>query len=304
MVSPLQTTDYLPAPGEARQAGKLQTIPFVFFGTPPLVIPILDELKNNGFMPSLVVTAPDRPAGRGLKLVSPPAKIWAEKNKIPVLQPEKIDNEFISKLKTKNLELFIVVAYGKIFPQEIIDLPKFGTFNIHYSLLPKYRGATPVESAILNGEKETGVSIQKMAFELDSGPVVSEEKTPIGENETAPELRERLNDIGKKLLVETIPKIISGTAKETKQEDTQATFTKKIKKEDGLIDPKGNAEENFRKYRAYFGWPGVYFFAERKGKKVRVIIKNAELKNGAFKINRVLPEGKKEIDYKNFLYAG
>ena len=184
----------------------------------------------------------------------------------------------------------------------MIDIPKYGIFNIHYSLLPKYRGATPVESAILNGDKETGVTIQKMVFELDAGPIVAEEKIDIGENETSPELRNRLNDVGKKMLIETIPKIIDGTAVYREQNHAEATRTKKINKEDGLIDTNDPPEKNYRKYLAYFGWPGIYFFAKRRGGDfVRVTVKNALFLNGTFVIKRVLPEGKKEMDYRDFL---
>lgn len=275
---------------------------FVFFGTPELAIPILEELKSAGMLPSLIVTAPDRPQGRGLALTSPPAKIWAEKNGISVLQPIKLDSEFHCQLSVVGYELFIVVAYGKILPQEIIDLPKYGTFNIHYSLLPKYRGATPVESAILNGDTETGVVIQKMVFELDAGAVVAEEKVVILENENTPALRTRLNNMAKKMLVETIPKIIAVTATYREQNHAEATFTKKITKEDGLIDPTGDPLENYRKFLALQPWPGIYFFAKRKnGDLLRVTIKDCALRNGEFIIKRVLPEGKKEMDYKDFL---
>lgn len=280
----------------------LNAVPFAFFGTPELVIPILDELKENDLTPSLIVTAPDKPKGRGLTLTPPPAKIWAEQNGVAVLQPLKLDSEFTYKLKAESYQLFIVVAYGKILSPEVIDIPKYGTFNVHYSLLPKYRGATPVESAILNGDQETGVSIQKMVFELDAGPIIAEEKTGVSADETAPELRARLNEMAKKLLVKTIPKIIGGTVICREQNHAKATFTKKISKEDGLIDLSAPAEENYRKYRAYFGWPDTYFFATRKsGQKVRVTIKEATLENGEFVVKRVLPEGKREMDYEDFL---
>mgnify|MGYP001607799193 FL=1 len=274
---------------------------FVFFGTPELVVPILDELKSAEMAPALIVTAPDKRKGRGLILTPPLAKVWAEQNGIPVLQPEKLDPDFLYQLPTTNYQLFIVVAYGKILPQEIIDIPQYGTFNIHYSLLPKYRGATPVESAILNGDKETGVAIQKMVFKLDAGAIVAEEKVAIYDGETASALRTRLNDIAKKLLVETIKKIILGMASYREQNHEKATYCKKIKKEDGLIDLAGDPEENYRKYLAYCGWPGIYFFTEKKGKKIRVIIKKAEFTGGKFKIKRVLPEGGREIEYESFL---
>lgn len=274
---------------------------FIFWGTPGLVTPILNELKSAEMTPALIVAAPDKRRGRGLILTPPPAKVWAEQNGIPVLQPEKLDSDFIRQLSNVNCQLFIVVAYGKILPQEIIDIPQQGTFNVHYSLLPKYRGATPVESAILNGDKETGVSIQKMVFKLDAGAIVAEEKVAIYDGETASALRGRLNDIAKKLLVETIKKVISGTASYREQNQSGATYCKKIKKEDGLIDLNDSAEINYRKYLAYRGWPGTYFFTEKKGEKIRVIIKEAEFTGGEFKIKRILPEGGREMDYDSFL---
>lgn len=282
---------------------KLRANPHIaFFGTPELVIPILDELKIKGFIPTVIITAPDRPVGRGLSLTPTPAKVWAEQNGIDVLQPEKLDSDFTHKLKAISCDLFLVVAYGKILTEEVINMPKHGTFNIHYSLLPKYRGATPVESAILNGDKETGVSIQKMVFELDAGPVVAEEKIIISSNETAPELLERLNNAGKNLLVQTIPRIIEGTADYTEQNDTEATFTKKITKENGLIDTSDSPIKNYRKFLAFQPWPGVYFFVKRKnGDFTRVTVKEAVFENNDFVIKRVLPEGKKEMDYRDFL---
>jgi methionyl-tRNA formyltransferase len=253
-------------------------------------------------MPSVIVTAPDKPAGRGLALTPPPAKTWGEKNDILVFQPERLDSEFCRRLSAMGFDLFIVIAYGKILTEEIIGLPKYGTFNIHYSLLPKYRGATPVESAILNGDKETGVSLQKMVLELDAGPIVAEEKTVIGENETAPELLSRLNDIGKKLLTKTIPKIIGGVATYSEQNRAETTLTKKITKENGLMDMNDEPVKNYRKFMAFQPWPGVYFFAKRKnGSFTRVTVKEAAFENSDFVIKRVLPEGKKEMDYNDFL---
>lgn len=279
-----------------------QTTPKIaFFGTPELIVPILDELKMSGLTPLIIVTAPDRPVGRGLTLTPTPAKVWGEKNDVLVFQPERLDSEFCRRLLAIGFDLFIVVAYGKILTEEIINVPKYGTFNIHYSLLPKYRGATPVESAILNGDQETGVSIQKMVFELDAGPIVAEEKITIGNTETAPELLGRLNDVGEKLLLQTIPRIVDGTADYVEQDDTKTTLTRKITKENGLIDTSDPPIKNYRKYLAYFGWPGTYFFVKRKnGDFTRVTIKEAVFENNDFIIKRVLPEGKKEMDYSDF----
>ena len=143
-------------------------------------------------MPALIVTSPDAKAGRGMQIQSSPVTIFAEQNNIPCLKPEKLNEEFSNKLSATSYQLFIVVAYGKIMPEKILNMPKLGSLNIHYSLLPKYRGASPVESAILNGDTETGVTIQKMAFKLDAGDIIIQEKTSILPDETAPELRKRL----------------------------------------------------------------------------------------------------------------
>ena len=154
---------------------------FVFFGTPDVASETLEILKQEGFLPTLIVTSMDKPQGRKMLVTPPPVKVWAEENKIPYIQPGEITPSAFgtSPLSRGRLgrdaefNLFIVIAYGKILPEKIINMPKLGSLNIHYSLLPKYRGASPVESAILNGETETGVTIQKMAYELDSGDIIN-----------------------------------------------------------------------------------------------------------------------------------
>lgn len=271
---------------------------FIFFGTPDVASQTLEILKQNGYLPSLIVTSLDKPKGRKMLVTPPPVKIWAQENNIPFIQPEKLDEKFTFKLSTFNFQLFLVVAYGKIMPEKIINLPKLGSLNIHYSLLPKYRGASPVESAILNGETETGVTIQKMAFEMDSGPIIAQEKVKIFLDEKAPDLRERLIKKGGELLVKILPDFIEGKIKEIPQNENEATFCKKIKKEDGLV----NLEEElpsvlYNKFRAYAFWPRTFFFI--KGK--RIIITEATLENNQFITKKVLPEGKKEIKYEEFL---
>ena len=279
---------------------------FVFFGTPEIAAKILEILKENGYLPALVVTAPDRPKGRKLILTPPPVKIWAEQNSIPYIQPEKLTPSAFGTsplLRGRmgggldSFDLFIVVAYGKIMPEELINLPRIGTINIHYSLLPKYRGAAPVEAAILAGDRETGVSVQQMEFKLDSGPILAEEKTLIGPDETAPELGKRLTELGAALLVKILPGITGGKINPRPQDESGAIYCKKIKKEDGLVDLNEPAKILWYKYRAYFGWPGLYFFAGDK----RVIIKEATYADGVFLIKKVLPEGRKIMDYQNFL---
>ncbi len=279
----------------------MQKLSIAFFGTPELVIPILNELEGAGLVPKIIVTGKDKPQGRKMLITKPIPKVWAEERGIPILQPGKIDENFLNDFKKYDVDLGVVVAYGKILPETLLDIPRLGMINVHYSLLPKYRGATPVESAILNGDQETGVAIQKMAFALDAGDIIEKQKVTINPNETAPDLRNRLNEIAKGLLVKTIKELSGNSASYEKQDDSQATLCKKIKKEDGLIDPSGDAILNYRKFRAYFGWPGSYFFVEKNGKKLRVVIKEATLKEEKFEIIRVIPEGKKEMSYKDFL---
>ena len=268
-----------------------------FWGTPDLTIEYLNALEHANILPVAIITNPDRPKGRGNELTSPAPKTWATARNITVFQPEKLDDTFFEEIKNLDLDISIVVAYGRIIPQEFIDLPKHKTLNVHYSLLPKYRGAAPTESAILAGDNETGCSIQVMAFKLDSGPIILEEKIHIGNDENTTELRGRLTELGANMLVSILPKYLAGETIPKIQDDSQATRSKKIKKEDGLIDPTGDALENYRKFRAYVEWPRTYFFVHEK----RVIITKATFANDTFVIKKVLPEGKKEVAYSDFL---
>jgi methionyl-tRNA formyltransferase len=203
-------------------------------------------------------------------------------------------------MQSHSFDLFVVVAYGKILPEKLINLPPFGTVNVHYSLLPKYRGATPVESAILNGDSETGVCIQKMQYKLDSGPILALEKFTIPHNITTPKLRDQLNLQASTLLPETIRHYVRNEIIPTPQDESGVTLCTKIEKEDGLLDPDGHSILNDRKFRAYFGWPGSYFFVKQGERGIRVIIKDAELLDGVFTIKSVIPEGKKEMPYEVF----
>ena len=267
---------------------------FIFWGTPEVASETLEILKEAGYLPSLVVTTPDAPKGRKLVITPPPVKIWAEKNKIQYIQPTSPPDP-LSLSGEGVFDLFIVVAYGKIIPEKILNLPKLGSINIHYSLLPKYRGASPVESAILNGETETGVTIQKMVFKMDSGPIIAQEKVKIGPNETAPELRKRLIKIGGELLVKTLPDFSAGKIRPVPQDESKATFCQKIKKEDGLVDlEKEPSGVLYNKFRAYAGWPRIFFFKDGK----RIIITDAKLENGKFVIKKIIPENGKEQNWR------
>ncbi len=269
-------------------------IKFVFFGTPDVAKNTLEILKSYGCVPSLIVTATDKPQGRKMIITPPPVKVWAIENDIPYIQPDKLSIEMFDK---GAFDFFLVVAYGKILSEDIINFPRLGSVNIHYSLLPKYRGASPVESAILNGEIVTGVTIQQMEFKMDTGPILAVEKTEILVDEKTPELRERLIKIGAELFIKILPEFLEGKVKPIVQNESQATYCKKIKKEEGLVDlDKDLPKIIYNKFRAYASWPRIFFFKENK----RIIITDMILENNKIKILKVLPEGRKEISWIDF----
>jgi methionyl-tRNA formyltransferase len=265
---------------------------FAFFGGEPLAVPVLEKLYEGGLVPGLIVSNPDKPRGRNLEMASPPTALWAKEHQIPLIQPEKLRGEEIKK----NFDLFVVVSYGKIIRKEILQIPVFGAINIHPSLLPSYRGPSPIVAAILNGDTETGVTVIKIDEEMDHGPILAQEKITISPDESVQDLEKSLAELGGKLLVKVIPAFIGGIIKITEQDHSRATYVKKIVKSDGEIDLNDNPIKNWRKFRAYASWPRTFFF--RNGK--RVIITDAALQNGQFVIKKVLPEGKKEIAWDKF----
>ena len=279
---------------------------FVFFGTPEPAVEILEALNAAGYAPALIVTNPDEPKERNLKLAPSPVKVWAVNHCIPVLQPRILtDLDFLYKLKAKSYQLFIVVAYGAILPKELLQIPRRGALNVHYSLLPKYRGASPVEFQILADDRETGVSILLLDEEMDHGGIVARKAVSVSPwPPTAPELRKKYNEAAGKLLVEILPAWIAGSIQVKPQDHARATYTRKIKPEDRLVRLEDNARSNYLKIQACAAW-GTYFFAGREGAlsfpKIRVRIKSAEFKDGKLLITRVVPEGKREMDYDDFL---
>lgn len=267
--------------------------PFAYFGTPKVASDTLAILIKRGFMPAVVVTSPDAPRGRGLVLAPSETKVLALAHGIPVMTPEKLDAETIATIGSFKCDYAVVVAYGKIFPEELINTFPRGVVNVHYSLLPKYRGATPLETALLAGERETGVTVQKMAKELDAGDILAQETTEIAPAETARELRPRLIGMGANLLADTLPAYLQGGITPVVQDASRASRAYKIKKEDGLIDRDAPAEVNWNKYRAYADSIGTYFYENGK----RIKITSASFKDGKFIVERVVPEGKREIAY-------
>ncbi|MBI3671231.1 methionyl-tRNA formyltransferase [Candidatus Azambacteria bacterium] len=251
----------------------------IFMGTPDIAAEALEALVNSGFKPSLVITQKDKPVGRKQIITPSPVKLIALKNNIEVWQPNTLkDKEAYEKIRSASPDIMIVVAYGKIIPKNIIDIPKFGILNIHASLLPKFRGASPAQYAILVGEKETGVSIMQIDEQLDHGPVVAQRSVKIAEDDTTESLLKKLSLAGASLLVETLPLYFKNSIKPQEQDHTQATFTKIIKKEDGEIKESATAQEIERMARAFHSWPGVYFmFSEKNGKKLKVKFKKVSL---------------------------
>lgn len=276
---------------------------FIYFGTPSVSSLTLEALLRNGYTPSLVVTSPDARQGRGMMLTPSPTKAVALTHGIPVITPEELTKEVVAKIAEYGGEYALVVAYGKLLPQMLIHAFPKGILNIHYSLLPKYRGASPVEAALLAGDTVTGVSIQKMVKQMDAGDVMAMREVPIYPEETARELRARLIDEGADLLISSLPSFLAGTAVFTPQNESLATFCRKIAKEEGLLDLAEPGDTNWNKYRAYAENPGTYFYMTKNGHPLRVKIKTAELHHGHFRPVRVVPAGKTEMDYAALLMS-
>lgn len=272
----------------------MQSIRIAFFGTPELCVPLLEELKSAGMTPVVIITNPDRPVGRKQIITPSPVKIWAQNHTIPVLQPEKLDENFKKEIEKYNIDLSVVVAYGKIMPEWLITLPTYHTINIHYSLLPKYRGASPVESALLNGDTETGVCIQKMVYAMDAGAILTSVPVPLDIHDTATTLFEKLNTQAKQILVPTIKDYINQTITPLEQVG-EPTFCHKIQKGDGEVDIIHTPPlELWNKYRAYHQRPGIFFF-DTHGKRVKIT--QARFDNGTFIIEKIIREGEKETTY-------
>lgn len=271
-----------------------------FFGTPTFTVGFLDALVESGFSPTLIITNPDRRAGRGMELISPEPKHWGEAHGVRLLQPDVIDAQFLTTLAQESWDLFIVVAYGKILPEQLITMPRFATINVHYSLLPKYRGATPVEAAILHGDAMTGVCIQQMRFKLDTGPVLAKKEVSIEATDTTETLRGKLNKEAFKLLAKTISSLFDGSATPIEQDDRSATHCGKISKTDGEISLSDDPVTLDRKFRAYTPWPGLYFYTIRGGRNIRVKITAAHFENGRFAIDTVIPESGKPMTWQAF----
>lgn len=280
-------------------------INFAFFGSSDFSVMVLENLKTREFIPSLIVTIEDKPRGRKMLLIEEEVKAWAEKEKIPYFQFKSIKSEeTIKKIKkffTEKPDVFIVANYGKLIPKEILEFPANGTLNIHPSLLPKLRGASPIKSAILE-EDETGITIIKLDEEIDHGPILYQEKIETIEWPPYEQDLERICAIkGADLISKIFQKWTIEEIKAIEQDHTKATYCRKIEKQDAELNLSDKPEKNLRKIRAFHRWPGAYFFLKKNDKKTRIIVKSARIESGELVIEKIVPEGKKEMLYKDFL---
>lgn len=282
---------------------------YAFFGTGPLAESVLASLARAGYLPSLVVTKPDAPQGRHMQITPPAIKVWSELKHIPVYQPmslKDLPNE--SPLKTANFDLFIVASYGKIIPDDILNIPKKGVLNVHPSLLPKYRGPSPIESVLLDGALTSGVSIMKLDAEMDHGPILAQSGFIVHPESTAGTLEVECGQLGGELLVQSLPHYLDGTLIPKEQNHEEATFCKKITKELGEITLETRGDDVQRKFRALTPWPSIYFFIDHNGKQMRIkvtgvdlLLSGTDMLTAKDVILSVVPEGKHEMRFEDFV---
>ncbi len=281
---------------------------YAFFGTGALAESVLATLVRHGYVPTLIVTKPDAPAGRHMVMTSPHIKTWADLKGIPVFQPSSLKElSQDSPLHTQPFDLFIVASYGKIIPEAILNIPKKGVLNVHPSLLPLYRGPSPIQSALLDGAITMGLSIMKLDAEMDHGPILVQTAMSIDPQATANTLEVTCGQLGGDMLVQVIPPYMDGTLIPKEQDHSKATLCKKIEKELGEITLTTRADEVQRKFRALTPWPGIYFFIEHGNKKIRVkvtkvnlLLSGTDTLVASDVIEKIIPEGKKEMDWESF----
>ncbi len=285
----------------------MKEIRYAFFGTGALAESVLASLVNAGYVPALVVTKPDALQGRHMQLTAPYIKTWASMKGIEVFQPNTLKELSLSSpLHQKQFDVFIVASYGKIIPEAILNLPTHGVLNVHPSLLPKYRGPSPIESTLLDGTLTTGVSIMKLDKDMDHGPVLAQSAFIISPLANAGTLEVSCGQLGGELLVSVLPHYLEGTLIPKEQDHTQATVCKKITKDLGLIHLDDDIDIVRRKFRALTPWPTLYFFIERGDKTIRVKVNEVELveekesRTARDYIISVTPEGKREMGWESF----
>ncbi len=287
-------------------------------GTPEFAVPCLKALIDDGNEISGVFTQPDKPKGRGYTLTPPPVKVTALENGLTVFQPTTLkDGNALEILKKLNPEMIVVVAYGKILPKEILDFSPYGCVNIHASLLPEYRGAAPIQWAVLDGKKKTGVTAMYMDIGIDTGDMLMKFETEIGEDETADELHDRLSELGAELIVKVVHSAKNGTLKREKQDDSKSCYARMLTKEMSKIDFSRSAQEIHNQVRGLNSWPSAS--AVLNGKRIKIHRTKLNDRNGkagqvlslsplivacgsgAVEIVELQPEGKKKMTSQSFI---
>lgn len=271
---------------------------FVFFGSPEFAAIVLRKMIEGGCKPDLVICNPDRPFGRKKILTPPPTKVLAKEFKIAVWQPEKLDVESFEK-KVGKIDFAVVAAYAKIIPQKTVDYPRLGTIGVHPSLLPKYRGASPIQNAILNGEKETGMSLYLMDEKVDHGPILAQRRTLIGAHENYLQLERRLAEMAGDLLAVTLPDFYAGDIKPKVQDASKMIMTGKFVTQDAFIDPKdleaaqgGDAKKSLeihRKVRAFLFEPGAW--TKMEGRRIKIL--ETDIRGDSLVLKKIQKEGEK-----------
>ena len=305
----------------------IEPIRIIFAGTPEFAVPSLKTLlEDDNFRVSAIITQPDKKRGRKQILTSPPVKQVAEKHSIPVYQPDNINN-ISNELKEYQPDILVVVAYAQKIPSEILNIPRYGCFNVHSSLLPQYRGAAAIQAPILHGDKESGVTIIKMNEGLDTGDILKQEEITLSPTETYPSLHKKLAELGANVLPFSLLGYIKGEMELSPQNEDQATYVSSCKKQDGHLDWRESAEIIERKIRAFQPWPGTYSCVKHSGNK-KIMIKVLEVEhqplkindypsgtlfmddkenlciqcqNNALKIIKIQPEGKSSMNGKEFI---
>lgn len=240
----------------------------IFMGTPQFAVPTLETIIREKYEILSVVTQPDRPKGRGQKLSPPPIKVVAQENDVVILQPERLDDRFLEAIDSLGPDLLVVVAFGQIIPGKVLRSARWGGINIHASLLPRYRGSAPIQWAIINNEKTTGLTTMFMDEGLDTGPILLQQEVDILEGETAGELHDRLAALAPDVLIRTLQGLTGGTVREIAQDDSLATYTSKLTKEQGLIDWSLPAERLYGLIRGLDPWPGASTYFNGKPLKL------------------------------------
>jgi len=301
----------------------VQALNLVFCGTPQFAVPTLEKLVDAGLDLRLVLTQPDRPKGRGLELVPSPIKQSAEKLGLPIYQPEKIkqNEELRGRLEALSPDAIIVVGYGRIIPSWMLQLPKFGNINLHASLLPKYRGAAPIQWAIANGEKVTGVTTMRIDEGLDTGDILLQQKLAIAEEDTSETLAPKLAAVGAELMVGTLRGLQSETITARPQDHAHASLAPILKKEDGRINFRQTPQEICNRLRGFQPWPGAFTLfrgktlniaaarsASEQVPQAQLLAKGAQLfvgcgRNTSLEILELQPEGKKRMPARDFIHG-